>query len=159
MMASQDCAPVVLEQDIRAVIDRIKDPCSIAASVPMGLDEMGIVRTVAVASDGQVDVQLRLTSPFCEMIAYMRNEIIAKVGELPGVTSVSVGHDSGLDWDHDMIAPAAQARRQRRLAQLRSLPPRSESSARAGAADRAAVTALAELGHDPQFGRQDLWGV
>ena len=131
----------LLEPAIRAILDDIKDPCSIAASVPMGLDEMGIIGSLAVTSDGAVDVQLRLTSPFCEMIAYMRNEIIARVSKLPGVTAVSVGHDSGFDWDHDMIAPEAQARRQRRLAQLRSLPPRSESSARAGAADRAAVTA------------------
>jgi len=50
------------------------------------------------------------------------------VGELPGVTEVSVRHDSGLDWDHDMIAPEAQARRRRRLLALHRLP-RGEPSA------------------------------
>jgi metal-sulfur cluster biosynthetic enzyme len=114
------------ERDIRATLDDIKDPCSVAASIPMGLDEMGIVKSVAIADSGQVDIGLRLTSPVCEMIGYMRKEAIARIGALPGVTGVSVSHDSGLDWDHDMIAPEAQARRQHRLAMLRDMPqPRS----------------------------------
>ena len=111
--------------DIRAILDEIKDPCSVAASIPMGLDEMGIVKSVNISGNGHVEVELRLTSPVCEMIGYMRNEAMAKIGALQGVTGVSVSHDSGLDWDHDMIAPEAQARRQRqrqrRLAMLRHL--------------------------------------
>lgn len=126
-----------LEASIRAVLDEIKDPCSIAAAVPMGLSEMGLISSLGVTSGGSVHVELRLTSPFCEMIAYMQNEIMDRVGELEGVTAVSVCHDSGFDWDHDMIAPEARARRERRLAQLRSMPRRSETSARAGAASRA----------------------
>lgn len=110
------------ERDIRAILDEIKDPCSVAASIPMGLDEMGIVKSVKIAGSGQVEIGLRLTSPVCEMIGYMRKEAMAKIGALPGVTGVSVSHDSGLDWDHDMISPAAQARRQRRLAMLRQMP-------------------------------------
>ena len=112
---------MVNEADVRRILDQIKDPCSIAASVPMGLDEMGIVKSVAISGDGQVTVELRLTSPFCEMISYMRNEALARVGSLPGVRSVDVTHDSGLDWDHDLIAPAAQARRQRRLDRMREI--------------------------------------
>ena len=107
------------EAIIRRVLDDIKDPCSVAAAVPMGLDEMGIIKSVAIAADGQVAIELRLTSPFCEMLAFMRNETLAKVGQLPGVTGVTVCNDSGFDWDHDLIAPAAQARRQDRLAKLR----------------------------------------
>ena len=110
------------EPDIRAILDEIKDPCSVAASIPMGLDEMGIVKSVNIAGSGQVEIGLRLTSPVCEMIGYMRNEAIAKIGALPGVTGVSVSYDSGLDWDHDMIAPEAQVRRRRRLAMLREMP-------------------------------------
>lgn len=110
------------ERDIRAILDEIKDPCSVAASIPMGLDEMGIVKSVKIAGSGQVEIGLRLTSPVCEMIGYMRKEAMAKIGALPGVTGVSVSHDSGLDWDHDMISPEAQARRQRRLAMLRQMP-------------------------------------
>lgn len=110
---------LVDEAAVRRALDDIKDPCSVAAAVPMGLGEMGIVKSVAIAADGQVAIELRLTSPFCEMLAFMRNEVLARVGQLPGVTGVTVSNDSGLDWDHDLIAPAAQARRQDRLAKLR----------------------------------------
>lgn len=114
------CAVAELEKRIRALLDEIKDPCSVAASVPMGLGEMGIVKEVRIASDGKVDIELRLTSPFCEMISYMTKEALAKVGSLPAVTGVTVRHDSGLEWDHDMIAPEAQARRRHRLLMLRT---------------------------------------
>lgn len=113
-------ASLVDEAEVRRILDEIKDPCSVAASVPMGLDEMGIVKSVTI-DDGRVSVELRLTSPFCEMISFMRNEALAKIGKLPGVCSVAVTHDSGLDWDHDLIAPAAQARRQRRLDRMRDI--------------------------------------
>lgn len=105
--------------DVRRVLDGIHDPCSVAASVPMGLDEMGLVEQVAVSDDGQVTIRLRLTSPFCEMVPFMRSEAVRRVGALPGVSGVDVGHDSGLDWDHDMIAPAARGRRELRLSVLR----------------------------------------
>ncbi len=52
------------------------------ACVPMGLSEMGLIKTVHIDPEGGVDIELRLTSPFCEMIAFMRNEAIAKVGAL-----------------------------------------------------------------------------
>lgn len=114
-------ATPVLMDEIRRVLDTIEDPCSVAASVPMGLHEMGLIKAVEIDATGNVSVDLRLTSPFCEMIAYMRNEAIARIGGLPGVKSVSVTHDTGLDWDHDMIAPEAQARRQKRLAALQEI--------------------------------------
>jgi metal-sulfur cluster biosynthetic enzyme len=117
------------EREIRAILDDIKDPCSVAAAIPMGLDEMGIVKSVTIGSSGHVEIALRLTSPVCEMIGYMRKEAIAKISALPGVRGVSVSHDSGLDWDHDMIAPAAQARRESRLAMLRAMPHSARATA------------------------------
>lgn len=114
-------ATAVLAEEIRRVLDTIEDPCSVAAAVPMGLHEMGLIKAVDIDDAGNVSVDFRLTSPFCEMIAYMRNEAIARIGQLPGVNSVSITHDTGLDWDHDMIAPEAQARRQKRLAALREI--------------------------------------
>jgi metal-sulfur cluster biosynthetic enzyme len=111
------------EAEVREVLDQIKDPCSVATGVPMGLSEMGLIKQVRIKPDGSVTIELRLTSPFCEMIGFLKNETLAKVRALPGVTGVSVAHDSGFDWDHDLIAPAAQARRQARLNTLRAMPP------------------------------------
>jgi len=110
-----------LERAVRRVLDEVKDPCSVAAAVPMGLDEMGLIKSVRVCSGGQVEVEIRLTSPFCEMVAYFKRETLEKVARLPGVTGVSFRHDRGWDWDPDMIAPAAQARRRQRLIRLREI--------------------------------------
>lgn len=112
----------VTKDEVRQIIDEIKDPCSVAAAVSMGLDEMGLVKSIEISPDGQVDVVLRLTSPFCEMVAYMRSEVLTKVGALPGVTAVNVSHDRGLDWEPEMIAPGAEARRRQRLAVIANLP-------------------------------------
>ena len=122
MMAAALAEALVCEADVREVLDEIKDPCSVAASVPMGLSEMGLIKSVQIDPDGNVEIELRLTSPFCEMIGFMKSEALAKVGALAGVEGVTVRHDSGFDWDHDLIAPAAQARRRARLDSLYALP-------------------------------------
>ena len=107
--------------EIYRVLDEIHDPCSTAMSIPMGLAEMGLIKHVHVSTGGHVEVTLRLTSPFCEMIGFMKTEAIRRVGALEGVAEVAVNHDSGLDWDHDLIAPQAQQRRRLRLETLRRL--------------------------------------
>lgn len=100
----------VLEQ-----LDLIKDPCSVAGGTPMGLTELGLVESVDISAADDVTVNLRLTSPFCHMIAFMKSEAESKVGALPGVRSVTVTADKGLDWSPTMIAAPAQRRREDRL--------------------------------------------
>ena len=101
------------------VLDEIHDPCSVASSVPMGLAEMGIIGRVEVSRTGAAHVTLRLTSPFCEMIGFLRSESLRRVAELPGVTGCVVDHDNGMHWDDDLIAPAAADRRRLRLLAVR----------------------------------------
>jgi metal-sulfur cluster biosynthetic enzyme len=98
-------------------------------SIPMGLAEMGLIKDVHVSTGGHVEVTLRLTSPFCEMISFMKAEAIRRVGDLEGVAEVAVHHDSGLDWDHDLIAPRAQQRRRLRLDTLRRMVEEDAASA------------------------------
>jgi len=104
-----------LEQRIRARLDQVKDPCSVTAGTPMGLDEMGLVRSVDVSDDGEVSVVLRLTSPFCEMIGFLKSSAIGEIEQLPGVASVTVESDSGFDWSPEDMAPHLQQRRSDRL--------------------------------------------
>jgi metal-sulfur cluster biosynthetic enzyme len=115
-----DVAPPqdALTAAVYAELDKIIDPCSSASVTPMGLVEMGLVRTVEVSGSGEVDVFLRLTSPTCQMIIYMAKETIRLVSDLPGVAAVRVHPDEGLDWDPGLIAPDVADRRRRRLALL-----------------------------------------
>lgn len=109
-----------IREDVYRLLDEIHDPCSVATSNPMGLVEMGIIKHVEISDDGDVRVDLRLTSPFCEMISYLQGEAMQRIGTIDGVASCQVTRDSGLEWDHDMMSPAAQQRRQLRLVEVKS---------------------------------------
>lgn len=116
-MTEPDRTPLV--EEIYRLLDQIHDPCSVANGNPMGLAEMGIIKAVTVSEAGQVTVDLRLTSPMCEMLPFMQGETIAAITALEGVTGCVVTRDSGFDWDHDMMSPEARGRRQLRLLALR----------------------------------------
>jgi metal-sulfur cluster biosynthetic enzyme len=117
----------------RAVLERlngIQDPCSVAAGTSMGLTEMGLVEAVTVSADGDVRISLRLTSPTCNMLGFMAEEAHERVRGLPGVRSVDVVADQGLDWSPSMMAPAAQQRRRERLIALQARPLRRSAASR-----------------------------
>jgi metal-sulfur cluster biosynthetic enzyme len=104
------------EDEIRRIVNGIGDPCSVASGTPMGLDEMGIVKSVEVTPDGVITVWLRITSPSCYQLGYFSTSIQDRLGNLPGVTKVVVHSDKGLEWLPSMIDPAAQRRRVENLA-------------------------------------------
>lgn len=107
-----------LELAIRAELDEIKDPCSVASGTPLGLDEMGLVDTVSISDAGVVVLRLRLTSPFCHMIGFFKVEAQRRVGALPGVSAVELEADNGLDWSPTRISAAGQSRRAAHLARM-----------------------------------------
>jgi ATP-binding protein involved in chromosome partitioning len=55
--------------------------------------ELGMVRSVEIADDGQVDVVVSLTTPGCPIRSHFQNAVAERVGELEGVTRVGVGFD------------------------------------------------------------------
>ena len=109
---------------IRRQVDAIKDPCSVASGVPLGLDEMGILDTVDIAPDGHVTLTLRLTSPFCHMIGFFKTEATRIVSALPGVSGVTLKADNGLDWSPERISAAGQTKREVHLTRMREAGPR-----------------------------------
>lgn len=107
-----------LREQIGEAMNTIKDPCSLAAGTPLGLDEMGLVKDVAISPDGKVTISLRLTSPFCHMIGFFKSEAVRLVAALPGVSEVELVADNGLDWSPSLISPAAAQRRQVQIDQM-----------------------------------------
>lgn len=118
--------PEALLALINERMDEIMDPCSVAGGTPMGLSEMGLIGSVDMSSDGDVSIMLRLTAPFCHMIAFLQSETVQRVGSLPGVRSVTVTTDQGLDWSPDLIRGDARRRRQDRIVdiELQTVPSR-----------------------------------
>jgi metal-sulfur cluster biosynthetic enzyme len=103
---------------IIAELDEIKDPCSVASGVPMGLAELGLIEMIEISLEGEVSIRLRLTSPFCHMIGFFKTEVQRRVMALPGIASVSLSADNGLDWSPDRISAPAQARRAAQLQKM-----------------------------------------
>jgi len=114
------------KERVRDRLDDVIDPCSAANGTDLSLVEMGLVDDVEVAAH-DVTVSLRLTSPFCTQIPYFIEEIEETVGELDGVSSVTLETDRGLEWHQGMMTESAQARREERKAarveKLESNPP------------------------------------
>jgi metal-sulfur cluster biosynthetic enzyme len=99
---------------VRESLVDIIDPCSAAHGRPMGLVEMGIIKGVE-CDGGDVTVQLCLTSPTCMMVGYLAGEIRECAMQVPGVESVEVRSDQGLDWYPEFIDKDAVRRRHERL--------------------------------------------
>lgn len=110
--------PSRLKAAVLGLLDEIYDPCSVATGLRMGLVEMGLVESVEISEAGDVDIRLRLTSPFCEMIGFMKGEAIDKISRLPEAKSITIHADAGLDWSSEMMTAAARRRRNERLRQL-----------------------------------------
>jgi metal-sulfur cluster biosynthetic enzyme len=117
-----------LEQ-VRAALECVVDPCSVATGVPLNVLQMGLLRGIEVQG-GRVRVKLRLTSPLCFQFAYFQEAIEKAIGQLPGVEGVVCEADHGLEWRPEMIDPGARAKL-RRLRPLPPVTPKSPSSSQA----------------------------
>ena len=113
--------PDRLRSQVLWCLAMVEDPCSVVNATPMGLVDMGLVQSVTVQPTGDIDICLRLTSPFCEMLGYMRRAAIEKISKLDGAGTITITTDSGLDWSPQMMSAAARRRRERRLSELRGL--------------------------------------
>jgi len=107
------------EKTVRDKLRDIVDPCSAANGSKLDIVEMGLVESVEV-TDGDVRVEMRLTTPACHMVPYFIDEIEEGVGPLPGVESVEVETDDGMDWTTDMMSENAKEKRQAVIEKHRS---------------------------------------
>lgn len=101
-------------EQVREALREVIDPCSVAAGSNLDIVEMGLVKSIEV-SDGHVNVEMRLTTPVCHMVAYFIDEIDTHVGSLPGVDSVELRTDDGREWTEAMLSEEAKEKRQRVL--------------------------------------------
>lgn len=112
-MASASVTP----ERVREQLDTVVDPCSAAHGTNLSILDMGLLKSLTI--DGTaVTVELRLTTPGCMMISYFVDEIEAAVGDLSGVSTVTVETDSGLEWRPKMMTEQAHERRQEKLREL-----------------------------------------
>ena len=107
------------EERVRDALREIVDPCSAANGSNLDIVEMGLVNSIEV-TDGDVRVEMRLTTPACHMVPYFIEEIEGGVGVLSGVESVEVETDDGMEWTTDMMSEEATHKRQAVIDRQRS---------------------------------------
>lgn len=124
------------EDDIRAALNTIVDPCSRAAGAPAGLVDMGLIRRLEVrpVPPGQVDVHvvIGVTEYACLIGPSFAAEARKRLAPMAGIRELVIDLDGEFDWDPQDMSPAYQARLNERrqagnayfLGQLRYDPPR-----------------------------------
>lgn len=75
---------VATEEAVRRALAEVHDP-----ELPVSITDLGLVRNVTVRG-GAVTVGITFTSIACPCTDVLREDVQARVSELPGVTSVEV---------------------------------------------------------------------
>jgi metal-sulfur cluster biosynthetic enzyme len=92
------------DRQVRAVLESVPDPCSVAAGASVGLLDMGLVRGWEVSSDGEVDIRLDVTSPVCLMAGHFVAEVQARLEEIPGLGRITVRIDPSGCWSPEQMS-------------------------------------------------------
>jgi len=108
-----------VERAVRAALHEVYDPCSQAWQRPLSLPDLGLVREVAADAAGRVTVRVSLTVPFCMAVHTIMQAVEARVGAVPGVTTVDVQIDTNTPWSLAAMSETGRVRLEaRRAAEL-----------------------------------------
>jgi metal-sulfur cluster biosynthetic enzyme len=104
---------------IHAALGEVFDPCSQAWQRPLSVRDLGLIRGVTIDREGHVTVRVSLTAPFCTALAVVMQSVEVRVGQVPGVTGVTVEIDAETPWSPALMTSEGRARlAARRVADL-----------------------------------------
>ena len=112
---------------VEAALDRVHDPCSVAAQSPLSVRDMGLLRSWELADGGVLDVRICVTTHACTMLGHIVRGIEAAAGEVDGVSEVRVTVERDVLWGEEMMTPEGRARleaNRRRARELTGVRPR-----------------------------------
>ena len=73
------------EEEVRKALQPVMDP-----EVGMSVIDLGMVRRVQVDGDGNVEIGMVLTAPFCPLAGYLTEQVRQAAAAVPGVGEVRV---------------------------------------------------------------------
>lgn len=91
------------KEEIRRKISELEDP-----ELGVSIVDLGLVYDVTV-ENGVVAVLMTMTTPFCPLDGYFRQEIEKRVRVLPGIKEVHVQFTFDPPWDRSKISEEARA--------------------------------------------------
>ena len=100
-------APSTTEHEIyESVVDACKsvyDP-----EIPVNIFDLGLIYTIIISEDNEVDVKMSLTAPGCPVAGEMPGWVEEAIELLPGVKSVNVELIWEPQWGMDMMSDEAR---------------------------------------------------
>ena len=91
---------------IKAVIAALRtvhDP-----EIPVNIYELGLIYDLKTTAEGEVAIQMTLTSPACPVAGSMPRQVEEKVAALPGVKSAKVELVWDPPWTQERMSEAAR---------------------------------------------------
>jgi len=92
-----------LEQQTLDVLKTCYDP-----EIPVDIYELGLIYKIDVGPDGDIVIEMTLTSPACPAAGSLPPEVERKVSELPGVRSAKVNVVWEPVWTPEKMTEAAK---------------------------------------------------
>ena len=99
----QEEKTVSLDEQIVDAIKTCYDP-----EIPVNIYELGLIYKTDVSPEGDVVIDMTLTSPACPAAGSLPPEVERKVGEVPGVRSVKVNVVWEPVWTPEKMTEAAK---------------------------------------------------
>ena len=91
------------QDQVIEVLKTIFDP-----EIPVDIYELGLIYEVKISAEGNVDIDMTLTSPNCPVAESLPKEVEDKVAEMAGVESAKVQIVFDPPWTQDMMSEAAK---------------------------------------------------
>tara|TARA_B110000014_G_C19963471_1_gene498675 strand:+ start:51 stop:374 length:324 start_codon:yes stop_codon:yes gene_type:complete len=92
-----------LEQEIVESIKKVYDP-----EIPVNIYELGLIYKIDIGKDGNVEITMTLTSPFCPVAGSLPKEVAARAEEVKGVTKANVELVFEPPWSMDLMTEEAK---------------------------------------------------
>ncbi len=92
-----------LDERIINVIKSVFDP-----EIPVNIYELGLIYDLKTTAEGDVAIQMTLTSPACPVAGSMPRQVEEKVAALPGVKSAKVELVWDPPWTQERMSEAAR---------------------------------------------------
>jgi len=93
----------VIEAQVIEALRTCYDP-----EIPVNIYEMGLIYSITISDNGNVEITMTLTSPYCPAIQSLPAEIEQKVNGVQGVTTAKVNVVWDPQWDPSKMTEAAR---------------------------------------------------
>ena len=92
-----------LEKQVMKVLRSCYDP-----EIPVNIYELGLIYGIETTAAGEVKIRMTLTAPNCPVAGSLPQEVKSKVGEIPGVSDVTVELTWDPPWSVEKMSEAAK---------------------------------------------------